>query len=191
MGRGEPTMSLAKDVAAMREQLKRGVMIVQAPQLYPTPVHLAQRMVEMADIVPGQRVLEPSAGTGRLLEQLPEGCDVLAIEINATLCSNLRSRFSQFGVLQGDFLNLGAYALGGEFDAVVMNPPFVNGEDIRHIKHAVSLTKPGGVVVALCAGGPRQERELKDLCEFWQRLPEGTFKETGTMVNTVLMVIRG
>jgi hypothetical protein len=40
-----------------------GVQVVIAPQLFPTPPGLADRMVALADIRPGQQVLEPSAGT--------------------------------------------------------------------------------------------------------------------------------
>jgi tRNA G10 N-methylase Trm11 len=47
-----------------------GVQIVIVPQLFPTPPELADRMVELADIRPGQQVLEPSAGTGRIMMRL-------------------------------------------------------------------------------------------------------------------------
>ena len=47
---------------AMKETLRAGVQVVSAPQLFPTPAALAARMVEEADLQPGQDVLEPSAG---------------------------------------------------------------------------------------------------------------------------------
>ena len=49
-----------------------GVQVVIAPQLFPTPPELADRMVALADIRPGQQVLEPSAGnpgTGHLVPE--------------------------------------------------------------------------------------------------------------------------
>jgi hypothetical protein len=76
-----------------------------------------------------------------------------------------------------------------------MNPPFVNGADIQHIKHAVTFLKPGGRLVAICANGPRQQAALKPLAEqsggYWEDLPAGTFADQGTNVNTAMLVIEG
>ena len=76
-----------------------------------------------------------------------------------------------------------------------MNPPFENGADIKHIKHAVTFLKPAGRLVALCANGPRQEKELKPLAEdsggFFESLPQGSFKQSGTNVNVAILVIEG
>jgi hypothetical protein len=70
-----------------------------------------------------------------------------------------------------------------------MNPPFENGADIKHITHAISFLKPGGRLVAICANGPRQNEKLRPLADTWEPLPDGTFKESGTGVNTVLLTI--
>jgi hypothetical protein len=74
-----------------------------------------------------------------------------------------------------------------------MNPPFANGADITHIKHALSFVRPGGRLVAICANGPRQNVELRPLVEAaggtWEGLPEGTFRESGTGVRTVLLTV--
>ena len=51
----------------LQETLKAGVQVVVANQLFPTPPDLAQRMVDEAQIEPGECVLEPSAGTGNLI----------------------------------------------------------------------------------------------------------------------------
>lgn len=75
------------------------------------------------------------------------------------------------------------------FDRIVMNPPFENGADIKHIEHARHLLKPGGRLVAICANGPRQRDRLMPLASHWEDLPPGTFKDAGTMVNTALLVI--
>lgn len=58
----------AQAFEAMRKGLRAGVQVVSAPQLFPTPPELAARMVELANIMDGDRVLEPSAGTGRLVQ---------------------------------------------------------------------------------------------------------------------------
>jgi SAM-dependent methyltransferase len=184
--------------SAMREQLKAGVKVVGVPQLFPTPMELARLMVAWADIRPEHRVLEPSAGTGNILKAIGDGPDKVAVEINYDLVRMLAScGVSGLRVVHGDFLEWTSGdcqgGLGGLFDRVVMNPPFENGQDIRHIRHAWEMLKPGGRLVAVCAGGPRQERELRPRVEAylgrWEPLPAGTFKDAGTSVNTVLMMM--
>lgn len=177
--------ALGKEMDALKQQAKAGVQVVSATQLFPTPPHIVTRMIELADIEPGMRVLEPSAGTGRILDQLPEGCAVVAVEINNFLCGHLVSAGRH--VVPGDFLHCTVDSLHGHFDRILMNPPFQNADDIKHIKHAMSMLKEGGRLVAICAGGPRQERELMPLAESWQRLPDDTFASEGTGVRTVLM----
>ncbi len=185
---------------AMKDQLKNGgVKVVSAPQLFPTPVDLAARMVDMAQLEIGNRVLEPSAGTGRILEALPgvvpfvparqTALDVVAVEINHSLVSLIEKSGLAGEVKQADFLECNGDL--GKFDAVIMNPPFENAVDIKHITKAIDMLKPGGRLVAICANGPRQNAQLRPIVEAaggsWEVLPADTFKESGTSVNTVLM----
>lgn len=185
---------------ALRDQLKQGVQVVIAPQLFPTPPDLAARMVDLAAIQVGQRVLEPSAGTGRLLDALPgvtpfpgpnrqTAVEVVAVERNHSLAERVKASGLAGDVVCADFLECGGEL--GSFDRVLMNPPFENAADIKHIQHAISMLKPGGILVAICARAPRQERVLKPLAEdsggIWEELPPDTFKDSGTNVNTVLL----
>ena len=62
----------AQEFLALKEQAKQGVEVVAVDQLFVTPLALAERVIEAADIQPGQRVLEPSAGMGNLLVPLIE-----------------------------------------------------------------------------------------------------------------------
>jgi len=50
----------------LADTLRQGVKVVAVPQLFQTPKDLARRMVQLAGIGPGNRVLEPSAGRARL-----------------------------------------------------------------------------------------------------------------------------
>lgn len=193
----EPTPTPAADpgaaFAAMRASLAAGVQVVSAPQLFPTPASLAARMVDLAEITPGARVLEPSAGTGRLLRAMPRDCVKVAIEINRELMNSTARALRELDILPdrfiaADFLSLCAADLGS-FDRVLMNPPFINGADIKHIEHAAGLLKPGGRLVALCANGPRQRAALMPRADYWEDLPAGTFGESGTDVRAALLVI--
>lgn len=176
------------DFEAMRQQLKIGVRVAVAPQLFSTPTDLAARMVEAAGIEPGDDVLDPSAGTGALIKALPNirpHGTATAVEINHTLSVNLEPWADK--IVCADFLSCGEEL--GKFDKIIMNPPFKNGADIKHIKHALTMLRPGGRLVAICADGPRQQAQLKPLASTWEPLPAGTFASVGTMVNTALLVI--
>lgn len=185
---------------ALKRQAEKGVKIVVAPQLFPTPPELAERMVDAAGIEPGHDVLEPSAGTGIICEAILKaepGAKLFAVEINHSLCELLSNKLTPPGedtcknVLQGDFLECNGNL--GKFDRVVMNPPFANAVDIEHIEHALRMLKPNGRLVAICANGPRQNKKLKPLVERlggeWEVLPPDTFKNSGTGVNTVMLTV--
>lgn len=178
---------------AMKETLQAGIQIVTAPQLFPTPPELAARMVEEAGIEPGHRILEPSAGTGNLLAAVGHtrtDCHAVAVELNAHLADKLSARFMvNVDIRRADFLACNGDL--GTFDRIIMNPPFENGADIKHILHARHMLNPGGRLVALCANGPRQQEMLRPIAAHWEALPAGTFKEAGTMVNAALLIIEG
>lgn len=186
------------DIDAMRQALKTGVKVQAVPQLFPTPPELAARVVQLAEILPEHRVLEPSAGTGNLLRAIDAEAaaagvgipDKVAIEINAGLISNLaRVGVSALKVYEADFLEALPGDFGDGFDRVIMNPPFENGADIKHIQHAAKFLKPGGRLVAICANGPRQAAALRAMAEDWIELPPGSFQSAGTNVNTAIVII--
>lgn len=182
---------------AMRQALRSGgVQVVTVPQLFATPATLAARMVDLADIRPGHRIMEPSAGTGRILDAIGAAVSlehVDAIEINPKLADMLRARYPNlYAVRPFDFLSFTPNP-DQLADRILMNPPFIGGADIKHIKHALQFLKPGGRLVAICAGGPRQASELRPIVDSmggtWEPLPADTFKESGTGVNTVLLCV--
>lgn len=172
----------------IRTALQTGIQVVNAPQLFPTSPELAQRMVELARIEPHHSLLEPSAGTGNILKQLPFALlRVIAIEINASLVTNLKRSFPKVDVRQSDFLLCNGNL--GTFDRILMNPPFLNGEDIKHILHAKGMLNANGLLVSLCANGPRQRETLKPVVSYWEDLPSGSFSDQGTNVNVALLII--
>src|SRR6202041_1349998 len=171
-----------------------GVQVVIAPQLFPTPPELADRMVALADIRPGQQVLEPSAGTGRIIDAINGNAlryAITAVELNCNMAHWLRTVncVDDFG--QADFLKCNGDL--GTFDRIVMSPPFANADDIKHIMHALKMLKPGGRLVAICANGPSQKEKIRPLVEarggIWEELPSDTFIGAGTGVRTVLLML--
>jgi phospholipid N-methyltransferase len=188
----------AADFEAMRQSLKAGVQVVTAPQLFPTPAALAERMAEIAGIEPHHRCLEPSAGTGVLLEKMVVSVPAVAVEINGTLAAGLKAKYAGCDVHQGDFMEMSMADLRGPFDRILMNPPFANGQDVEHVRHAFEMLKPGGRLVAVMCEGPffRSDRKseafrgwLAEQDHTAEELPADTFESSGTSVRTRLVVM--
>lgn len=172
------------DVAALEKAVRSGVSVVSVPQLFETPPGVAARLVELADVAPGHRVLEPSAGTGNILRALnPVSCIRVAVEIHPKLAEHLANEFPTTDVHCIDFLDF-ASSCEPVFDRIIMNPPFAGAADIAHVRAAARLLAPGGRLVSIVAGGPRQERALRAHAETWEPLPRDTF--AGTSVSAVV-----
>jgi len=165
---------------------------------FPTPAPIVEQLIELAGVEHGDHVLEPSAGRGNIARQLADiGARVTAFEIlpeNRQHLAGLSSRV--YLDLEPDFLNARVPMAG--YDSVVMNPPFEKQQDIDHVLHAYKMLKPGGRLVSVMAAGItfREDRKAKGLRELIDNtggeiipLPEGAFKESGTMVRTVIAVI--
>ena len=157
--------------------------------LFITPRDLAARMVSLSDIWDGLTVLEPSAGTGRISEAIREaGHNPVCVELNWNAAKLLEQR--GFNVTCTDFLEY-----TGNFDRVIMNPPFSKNQDVKHVRHAYDLLNEGGRLVAIMSAHSffAQDRESKEFQDwlpgYGEELPAGSFKASGTMVNAYLVVI--
>jgi phospholipid N-methyltransferase len=159
--------------------------------LFPTPVELARRMVAEADLGAGLTILEPSAGTGRILDAIREaGYTAQAVELSWNCAQYLTQH--GYTVTCGDFLEY-----HGSADRILMNPPFSHGQDIDHVLHAFELLNPGGRIVAIMSEGTfyrgdlqaRTFRGFLEGCGYSEPLPDDTFKSSGTQVRTRLVII--
>lgn len=161
-------------------------------QFYWTPKAVVEALCGRAGIYPirpridepkGYRVLEPSCGDGRIMDELrTRGCRAFGIEVHAGRAAEARAKGHH--VLTGNFLEQPARE---EFDFVVMNPPFYGRHYIKHVNHALKFLKPGGTLVAvLPATAYYDHQELKGR---WEDLPAGSFSEAGTNVPTGIMTI--
>jgi predicted RNA methylase len=160
--------------------------VQQTFQSFNTPSGVASQMMVLADLTAGDTVLEPSAGTGNLVRAaLSHGVflsDILAVEIDVKKAAALKCK-----TVCADFLTCNGNL--GKFDRVIMNPPFTGGQGVKHIKHALNFLEQGGRLVAICSAGTKSRQALEPIADHWEELPEGAFKESGTMVRTVLLVI--
>lgn len=172
---------------------------LKAAGYFPTPDALAQRLVVAAKVMPGNLVLEPSAGRGNLVKRIAAAggiayCYELLPE-NATILEGL---LASLGTLDGkahsllgtkDFLDASP---GADFDRVVMNPPFGKSSDAKHVLHALKFLRPGGRLAGICSAGVKYRNgkvyeDFRAAMTSIEDLPEGSFKESGTMTHTVLV----
>jgi len=158
--------------------------------LFQTPKPIAARMLELLrERVTGGRILEPSAGLGRLVHLEALRAEWVLVE-EARECYNaIKKMYANARAENRDFLTVTAGEIGGEFDGVIMNPPFKQGRDVKHIQHAFKMVKPGGRLVSLCYNGTKQNEQIKPLADYWEVLPEGSFREEGTGASVALVVM--
>jgi hypothetical protein len=181
----------------LRELIASGVVPDQrAHQFYPTPKWLAERVVELAEIGPDDRVLEPSAGQGALADLIPrgatrdEGAQLVCVEASALHCAILRAKGHR--VIAGDFLDAsladehGGLLAGYHVDRVVMNPPFDRGQWVRHVEHAAGMLDGRGArLVAVLPSGAPSKLSLPGFTLTWSESIAGAF--CGTNVSVVLL----
>lgn len=175
-----------------------------------TPARIAAELVALAGVRAGHRVLEPPAGTGRLVDALlAVGAVVTAVERHGERRAALSRRVSaeqrRGRVLSvsdaEDFLCFGD---APAYDRAVMNPPFCRsgaGDHLDHVRRAHDLLLPGGVLVSVLPSSLTFRRDRRYV-EFrsWmadagpgsvlRELPAGTFRESGTDVRTVVISTR-
>ncbi len=180
-------------------------------QFYATPPALADKMVDMIEARYRLRrrlhVLEPSAGDGALVEAFirsvlqprfphqPDTYILTAVEMDPRRVATLRAR--GISAVEQDFLTYHARAAA---DVVIMNPPFrAAGDplaDQTHVRHAYEQLAPGGLLLAIMSPGFtfRADRRstafrewVEDGCGRVERNPAGTFRGSGTDVETVIL----
>lgn len=163
---------------------------------FPTPKELVREIVVKAGVVKGMKVLEPSAGKGAIAYHCAElGAEVDCYELMEANFVALAGDPKLGMVRHMDFLSQVPEA---SYDRVVMNPPFMKQLDIKHVNHAHKFLRPGGKLVAIMSAGVkfRSNNLTEDFRKFVsskhgiiEDLPEGSFKKSGTMVNTVIVTI--
>lgn len=163
----------------------------------PTPEPLAESVVARAEIMAGMTVLEPEAGSANLADivaRFTSKENIVCYELQERNVQILKSKGYQ--VIQGDFLAFEP-DLDFLFDRVAMNPPFERQQDIHHVQHAWRFLKPGGILVSIMSPGFtfRANKLSTDFRDFVAgngyliENPAGSFKASGTSINTVTVVL--
>ncbi len=108
-------------------------MFTENKDLYPTSKNIIDRMLCDVDFSMIRSILEPSAGTGNIVEALKQkegstirhyikiSFDIDCIEVDQNLQHILKGK--GFRVVYNDFLT---YDTMKEYDLIILNPPFSN-----------------------------------------------------------------
>lgn len=190
-----PVNSVQKQIKEMENKVK----FYKIDGYFPTPKTIVQQMIDLADIQDGESILEPSAGNGNILDGIKQysqdySLNVIleAIEYNYTLSEILEMK--QYKVVSNDFTEFRPF---NKYDKIIMNPPFEKNQDVDHVLKAYECLKDGGKLVAIMSPHWTFANDSKSVNfrnwlsdkGYYEKLPEGSFKESGTGVNTVLVVI--
>ena len=164
-------------------------------QFFPTPKSVAKKVIRLAELSDGLSVLEPSAGTGSLVDEIKNQCDIICIEPleenkNILINKGYNCIFDTFeNFFQNNTLR---------FDRIVMNPPFAGQKDALHLMSAFELLNKNGILVAIISENALYYETdisnklrvfLKENNAHVENIPPHSFKESGTTIETVIVKI--
>ena len=166
-------------------------------QFFATPPALADKLVELADIKPEHIILEPSAGQGALIEAILRhghpSMNIFAVELMSVNSIVLTTKGFDHEV--GDFLKIPDQNF---YDRIIANPPFAKNQDIDHVNRMYELLKPGGRLVSIMSPHWTFATNKKETAfRTWikiinaevQKIPRETFKESGTLIKSLIVII--
>lgn len=116
-------------------------------------------------------------------------------EFKRKVLSLLPNNWSTYNYYQENIANWAELLL---YDRIIANPPFSNNQDVNHISLMYEFLSPGGRLVAVSSTHWQfaTEKKSKQFREWIEKVgaqiievPVGTFKESGTMIPTLIIVI--
>lgn len=120
-----------------------------------TPSWIARRLALWLPVEPTGLVLEPSAGSGELVEGLVRAGwpieRIVAVELDPEWCAHLRRRFPDLAVIEGDFLGAEVQQQieWSSIRHVLTNPPYEGGLDVAFLDACLNNLDVDGHVAVL------------------------------------------
>lgn len=155
-------------------------------QFYRTPDDVVSKVLDDAYLPKDGFVLEPSCGDGAFLDELRKrGHQAYGVEVSRARARECLAKGHHVHI--GNFLEFHA---PNEYAAVVMNPPFYGEHYLKHIAKAIECLEPGGTLVAVLPASAWYKHKKLPGGGTWRDLPMGSFRESGTNVNTGYWIYR-
>ena len=168
----------------------------QEYQFFETPADIADWLVMLAGgIHEDDAVLEPSAGRGALINAIHRACPSVTVECYELMPENREFLHTLDNVilLEDDFTKS-----VGSYTKIIANPPFSGNQDIDHVRLMYERLERGGTLAAITSHHWRFSSEKKciDFRDWLDKvggktfeIDAGEFKESGTTISTVAIVI--
>ncbi len=159
-------------------------------QYYPTPVEVVDILLRDIYIKDNDIILEPSCGCGRIMDGVRNKqprATVHGIEYDYDRANIAKSKGHK--VYIANFLEVPP---DKKYDKVIMNPPFYGKHYAKHIEHAMKFLKDDGVLFSILPITAQIDHEIIKNMGFrhsWRKLPIGSFRESGTNINTVILTM--
>jgi len=132
-------------VSLQVEQLHQQAIASGVWDFFPTPVPVIEQMLSLAQITPGMKTLEPSAGLGHICREVRKlGVEPDCFEISPLLRQGLL--LQGFNIIGNDFLSSTPTPI---YDCILVNPPFSRNGVARHTLQALDWLRPGGRLVTV------------------------------------------
>lgn len=165
-------------------------------QFFPTPKHLVEKIIDIAEISKNDLCLEPSAGNGNISSEILKlSKNLTSIELNPEVYKELLN-IDKHAIL-GDFLQY-AKETENKFDKIIANPPFNKNQDVDHVLAMHSLLDSGGKLVSIVGvswfnGIQKKHVSFREWLDSVNaniiHLDGGEFKESGTSVKSIILEI--
>ena len=166
-------------------------------QYFPTPKEIVRQMIDMINWEGVETALEPSFGTGNILDELPSQTNIHGCEINPEMFTEVSLKYTaveNVNLLNIDFLSLEEMC----FDVIIANPPFTKLQSLKHFNHMVKLLEDNGQLLCILPCGDYDKNSSIKLRQEFTKfvddnncsityLDGGHFKESGTMVKTMIV----
>lgn len=175
-------------------------------QFFATPQDIAEQVASYARYnwhetpskVLKSRILEPSAGKGALISALKQYHGNILVDCYEAFEPNvkyLKENLSEnINFLGSDFLQAKDEEI---YDCIIMNPPFNNKQYVDHVMKAWKMLNKSGKLIAIVPpswqnNSNKKETSFKEFvkkhCTEICNLDKGSFKESGTMVETMILI---
>jgi hypothetical protein len=178
-----------------------GTMTVARDGFFRTPTAVVEKILSLMAVNPMDDTktwLEPECGDGAIiygLKCVAHENQITAVEKNPDRCRIVAERYPGVSLHNDDFM---VWKPQSSFDYILMNPPFEKGQGEEHTRRAYTFLKRGGKMASILGEGTFfQENErtktfrawLKAVGAYTEELPTGSFKSSGTMVDTHFILV--
>lgn len=173
--------------------------LAQDFQFFETPPDVADWLVMLVGgIHEHDKVLEPSAGRGALVKAIHRSCPDAVVDCYEMMPENkeLLAGLEGINIIGNDFTKS---TIGKKYTKIIANPPFSGNQDIRHVRMMYDMLEQGGTLASITSAHWEfaEEKTCRDFRQWLEdvggatyEIESGAFKESGTGIRTLAIVIK-